>query len=565
MTKFEYGGQVKLVQTIIKNLSDMGIDVNGFVFKSNEIKEKINKEILKIRNNQEISESDKDELISGAYDASFADLQVLLDYLNRYTIYFQTVNKSHYIFDSQNEVKYSKADISSLTDELIICLDSIKSFSGLNEDEDNLLLDSLYKVIYDIIKVEYKSFGQSKLLEYCKKDKTHCLYINEYIVNDIAQLRNAVEDTNYIDLLVHKLNSEGKDTMYLDEELIRTISIYSNKEKYIKELMESLKQLVNDIRKNNNRINELKSDKHSKEWDKRDYESKLKDEKEYRKKVVIKDTIVGIISLACVAAAVHYTPVLARKESYNTDTETYSTVNGYNIKKDEYLDDYIGNSNHPGKSTTVVVYEPWVERKALGSITYERKVKTLDLSQIDFDDIEQYVTFDAEALGYDYDVEKEQKTELILSDLYKEPITEITKIVQDTEDVKVDDEPSIGRIVAIGLGLTAVYLFTMFMLAMIDEDIYFDIIRSLNHMIKTLKDKSDLNSIKNSLDDVLRNLDKISEDIKFQQHKNTINQTEYDRMMSIPENAKFLNEFQKGIDLLKEYSNEIEVSKKLTL
>lgn len=565
MTKFEYGGQVKLVQTIIKNLSDMGIDVTSFVFKSNEIKEKINKEILKINNNQEISEADKDKLISGAYDASYEDLKVLLEYLNKYTIYFQTVNKSHYIFDSQNEVNYSKTDISSLIEELIMCLDSIKSFKGLNEEEDNLLLDSLYKVIYDIMKVEYKSFGQSKLLEYCKKDKSHCPYINEYIVNDIAQLRNVVEDTNYIDLLVHKLNSEGKDTMYLDEELIRTISIYSSKEKYVKELMESIKQLISDTKKNNSNIRELKSDKSSKEWDKRNYESRLKEEKDYRKKVVIKDTIVGIISLACVATAVHYAPVLAKKEYYNTDTETYSTVNGYNIKKDEYLEEYIGNSNHPGVSTTVVVYEPWTERKSLGSKLYERKVKTLDLSKIEFDDIKEYVTFDAEALGYDYDVEKEQKEELILSDLYKEPITEVTKIVQDTEDVKVEEKPSAGRLVLVSFGLLAGYLFTMFILAAIDEDIYFDFIRSLVHMIKTLKDKSDLNSIYDSLNDLIRKLNKINEDLKLQQHKNIVNQAEYDRMMSIPENVRFLNEFQKGIDLLKEYSNEIEVSKKLTL
>ena len=52
-------------------------------------KEDLQKHIAKLEHilTQEISEADKDELISGAYDASYEDLKVLLEYLNKYTIY----------------------------------------------------------------------------------------------------------------------------------------------------------------------------------------------------------------------------------------------------------------------------------------------------------------------------------------------------------------------------------------------------------------------------------------------------------------------------------------------
>jgi hypothetical protein len=108
----------------------MGLDVNSSLKKLNEIREKVNKLISNIRNSESLSEVEKERLIEEAYEASSADLDVLYDYLSKYSIYFQTISKGRYLYDSQNEVSYSKTDISSSIDELIACLDSIKSLKG---------------------------------------------------------------------------------------------------------------------------------------------------------------------------------------------------------------------------------------------------------------------------------------------------------------------------------------------------------------------------------------------------------------------------------------------------
>ena len=119
-------------------------------------------------------------------------------------------------------------------------------------------------------------------------------------------------------------------------------------------------------------------------------------------------------------------------------------------------------------TTKIIEYGPW--EKAFFSDVYSREVATFDVSGINYSNLEDYLSLDLKALGYEAEETEETKETLSPEDLYDELIREVERTTQNLDDVEIKHDSFIFVVVVSEIFALSVLLFIECIL----EESYYD-------------------------------------------------------------------------------------------
>ena len=93
-------------------------------------------------------------------------------------------------------------------------LNVISKYDGVSRN-DFVMINTLYEVVYDLIKMEFSYNGTSKLLDYCKNNERNSILLNKLIIEDVENLQRNEYDLSEIDSKMLDLKQKGHTT-FLD-------------------------------------------------------------------------------------------------------------------------------------------------------------------------------------------------------------------------------------------------------------------------------------------------------------------------------------------------------------
>lgn len=554
----EYGAAISSVEMSIGKIKGIGVDVTSYESKLIQIKKEVNEKLDLCKSS---SNEDTNKNINKVYEYGVEKLNSFMEELNKYKAYYQTMNKCMYIYNSQNLSVINESDLSDAVESLIECLGIIKKSNTLTEDIN--VIKSLYEIVYNIIKLEFKMYGKSKLADYCRKDKIDCVYLSRNILKEIEEVSSENYDTTDIDRIVLKLSSKDGQDLYLDEELLMALSIVKDKELYLKDLCNSIEKLNDKLSKNNLNIDALLKRKETLTTDKKTYKARVKSTTLGNLKSVSGGAIMLLISAGVLFGATTGIIRLAKGNVYMTDREIYSTQTGKTEKTSGYERQIILFSSGEINRTTLMAYDPWVKDEYSGN--YKRTVRYIDFYDVNLDSAKDYLDLNLDELGYKYNSNEQTVSHLSPDDLYEESYFEVTKEVQDNGDRQPGKIDEYRWLLVIFLGGISALIYGGIVVSCRDEGAVFGILLSISEILDEIRSFDDTTKDKERLSKIMEEIAQVKQSLsKLINEMDTI-KSGYDDVLRKPESKKLLERYQKGIELLEEYGNQLNNSNELVL
>jgi len=553
-----YGEAFSNVEMTIESIKAVGVDVTNYERRLKGIEKEVNDKLEIFKNS---FDNDISSNKSKAYEYGTEKLNSFMEELVKYKVYYQTVNECMYLYDSQDLNLVNEVELADAVKSLIDCLEMIKTSNTLTEDIN--VIRSLYDIVYNIIKLEYKINGKSKLMEYCKEDKINSAYLSKSILNDLKELSDSRYDIKDIDGIVRRLKSKADFNTYLDDELLMALSIVREKEGYLKNLCSSIEDLKEKLAINNNNIEKLLEKKDSMISQKTSYRKDIRNIRGENLKSLSKGALMLFLSAGIILGVGSGLIRISKGNVYMTDTEIYSTDTGKSEKSEGYERKIISFTSGIIKNVEIKAYDPWVKDEVEG--TYKRTVRRLYVSDIDLDNAKDYLDLNLEDLGYKYSTSTEEKSKLTLDDLYTESIYEVKKEVQNTDDMKVGEIEGERWLMIVFFGgiLAAIYGGLCFEAWTRGE--VFGIILSIREIIDNISYFDSTAPKREQIAKILANIEKAKQELeKLVNEKKSIDKN-FNDVVSKPESKKLLEKYQRGLELLEEYYNEQKRSNELTL
>ena len=157
------------------------------------------------------------------YNVGYCKLVELKNQLNKNDPVFRIYNSSLYI-EKQIEGDISPEELLNLVTEMIAKLHSLGEIKELDSFDRHKLLNTIYNVVYKLIKLELLLTGESQLFLYVSNSDINAKFLNVIIANELLAMEGNQE-------LYDRL-SKIKDKNYLDLDLIRFIMYKNNELKF---------------------------------------------------------------------------------------------------------------------------------------------------------------------------------------------------------------------------------------------------------------------------------------------------------------------------------------------
>ncbi len=425
----EFQSTLLKIKMMLNNLDGIGLDISPY----EEILEKIEQSSKNIKMSGDDTTLFSSDIAGMDYAKLTAKLQELESRLKEYEIYFKSSNYVDSITLAHN---YTVQELSIIAKTVISLLNSINySKTRIYKTEKNVV-EKLYSFAYKIIKLELSRSGSSQVLDWCKNDTIATNFINHEIEKELNELSKEELNNPILKECIAREKAKGLAFSYLDETIILNLTIQNNDEllKSIKEELESIAQMLKNneycLNSNDKKLKGLNKD--------------IKEEKVAFKKTIVANSLKCVATLSLIAGmlfgAYKFSKFVTKVEYLDTKSEVFSTSQvvqtqakeGYLPKIDssdaEVVDENI-------TTTKIIEYGPW--EKAFFSDVYSREVTTFDVSGINYSNLEDYLSLDLKALGYDAEETEETKETLSLEDLYDELIREVERITQNLDDVEI--------------------------------------------------------------------------------------------------------------------------------
>ena len=418
-----------------------GFDTQKYNSLYNEILENVERK-LKVENA-------KYGVLNGStLDIIYADaiekLKTLENDLLKYDIYFKALNLINYVnerLDKEDEnltinkkvisidKNFNKEQIAYLVDSMIDVLKLIGETSDI--DMDNVIIKNLHNIAFQIIKLEVYSKNESRLYDYVKRCPLHLLFINKCVEDELNKLDLTLDKYNKLSLKKLELSSDGLGQDYFDLDMIKLLlncdNTLSDKVSFeLEEEIDAIKKLKVSF---DNKISKLS-----------DLEVEFKNDKNAMidfRELILKKAIALGLALSIVGGAGYGLSRGAKKlatyKRYNRSITTYSFWNGL-----EQYDDYKLNGTYDDE-LNLKEYGVWQQ---VDDNVYEREVKVYDVSNYNFDNLEDYLNYGVENYGISYTLEKESVEGEVHH--YSNPYMEVEKIVVDDPFDTVDKGEYIG-------------------------------------------------------------------------------------------------------------------------
>ena len=435
----EFQSELLKTNRMIKNLETIGVDSNIYqeqveaIVKECQKETSIKSSTSSFSSGIQVMERATAELV---YTNAISNLQKLQLELNGYGIYFSAFN---YVDSVNLSRDFSKEELSIIAKNVIGLLDVINNSNTKYYESEKKVVEKLYSFAYQIIKLELKFMGQSKVLNWAKNDSIAANFIDHEIEKDLENLSEEELDNPIIKNALSSSKAQGLNFSYLNEALILYVSIQNNDElldNIRAELLKIIEELQNHERilKNNNATTAR-------------YEEKIKKTKKENRKEMVKFSLnlVADLSVICgvLFGAYKVGKEVSRTEKFMTNNGVYSQSDVIQTPRiDSYeviIDSDAPIENNTIKKTYVIEYEPW--DKSILSSEFSRDITTYDVSGIAYDELEDYLSLNLEELGIDGVTTEEQKESLNPDDLYDSAIIEVEQIIQnlENEEITYDD------------------------------------------------------------------------------------------------------------------------------
>lgn len=451
-------------------------------------------------------------------------LERLYSELEKYEIYLIIASFSNVLRNFLNSDNKRVDELNNLRSTLFEMLHDLRYSDTLDYEVEGGIVEDIYHLAYEFIKLELNMLGTSPTLLKIKSDEVHTLNLDKQISKELEKLDLKDPKYHLVVASINKIESMGIDATYVSSELISNLA---NSTKSKEELEKELLYLEERLDIYYEKALDLE-----KQYKSKMSESETNDITFHRKKILksgIKITLSIGLALGLIKGAWELSKLASKQKEYKNTTIIYDLDTG----KEEITESYLTNDKD---QVYLKTYTPYSKTKD----EFSRVVTTYNVTDVGSLDYTDYIYLDLEALGIEKEIEVETKKELSLVDLYEADIMEIEKILVNKEDMKEELFEAFPLIVILGLIIAMLVDVTFELIQMLithNEKETIGVVGLFNHLFNLQYD------IKNLIE--LKDKDKINkEELK------AIN----DRALKlIKDNENIINRLIKELPLLEGY------------
>lgn len=275
------------------------------------------------------------------------------------------------------------------------------AISYLQKCKDNIStntnIDTIFDSLLDLILMELTIKNNSSLLEYIKCYSEYC-----YFLNRVASKRTNNLNKKDVKSILNREGATGELFPYIEEDLLKLMA------------MDSSSPLRKEVLK---QVKTLESKLDDKEHEQTHIITKIRkikgNKKEYRKAVAT-----GILGLSLLAGIAIGWPTSFYKDThsrYIMDVKRYNVIEGETLVEEDHRYDTLD-----GK-TYIFEYSPWESTND----GFVRSYNKYDVSNIDYEELAEYLLLDLQRLGTNYEKKEEFKDALVPEDLYEDTLYEV--------------------------------------------------------------------------------------------------------------------------------------------
>lgn len=352
--------------------------------------------------------------------------------------YNNAIKKDGFYHEIDNNMKTIKNRIEDVTEEnLTITIELMISllFSIKNIDKSKeYLANQIYKLTYQVIKLELIYKRKSILLEEVKKSDLNTINVEKYLLEEIQTLDLSKKENEKIKIRYNELKTKGLDNNFLDDELLNLLKFHNHK----KDLSTLEKKLVIQVQDLEQQKKEIKGKKIRKNNLEKELEEVSINKKRIQNHLIRHITLI-IGQLALVITTMIGANAISKKVStinYVSEHKTTYDINKDEVKK-EQKEIWLKWILTLTDSRILKQYNPWydkeTEENGLLSHDYYQEVLTYDLSSLNYEDIRDYASINLE--DYTPSVTEEKSDYIHIEDVYQEPQYIITEIHYDLDNI----------------------------------------------------------------------------------------------------------------------------------
>ena len=320
-----------------------------------------------------------------------------LDYtLSEYDTYFVIMNTCKFI-ETKLEGNLSKEEIEVYSKEILSLLSKLRYSGTIRYQDEQRVVEKAFDIAYKFIKLELINFGESKIYEASKDQEIDCSFFNEKVSKEIKKLNLNDSKNLRLKLRLYELKKKGLGSSLFDIDVIKALVALDPNCDLVNNIKEDIDSLKKEINETEREIKSLYNDLVSKK-------EHLEDISE-RKKKYIGDIFKSILSILLgvgiyVGSFFGITTLakrIARYSKYQKEVTAYSK---------EYGDETYGllykktvSAGDPKDGVFIRVYEDEWNRRG------RRQVLVYDMSEFNFDTLEEYLSIPLENLDYEEETE----------------------------------------------------------------------------------------------------------------------------------------------------------------
>ena len=528
----EYKKLYQEVEIMLSNITELGFDIS-----------KYRSELDSIGIKDQYVENFAKASHEGYYTEGIRLLNNLKKRLEKFDIYYKILNSCNFIEIKINNKNIPKDELNQYITQIIYNLKLVSKYNIKDNEIEKQIKDKVYKIAYELIKLEILIKGESEIYLFCKNEDVNIQSFDKLIREEVGALDN--NDNNY-ELLrakIYEIKSKGITANYFDIDLIR-ILLTNNKDYNLEEsITNRLKNIIEDMENNSALISKQQIEKEIEKLNTKKNKIKNK-QKEIKIRIgslalFISVLVTGgfILKNACKKHAY--------QEQYLRTIETYSPINGETTIKEEHFT--LDKSIKKPSNKVEIKYNDKYKGKTTKDMTL------IDVSEYEFENLEDYYEYAVEHIIKPNEQPKDSQGNENASN-YQYPYIFV-------ERNTYKDEGEVFNKSNYHYTLISAFYGYIFILAVIEtkhidnkgRTILLGNIKNLSKEIKKLKEnKTEYQSIKEKIQEQLQNI--MTELNKYEELRNKFNEL-------YEENKYLLNDEEELLRRFNEISEKNDTSK----
>jgi len=501
----EYKSLVYKANLIINNVEKMGINVSDYITKLNEIDKDFEGELNRSAN------------ISNVFLEQYCllainKLNLLINELRIYNIYFTVINKVNYI-NASIQINCTSEEVNEYVDDLLNILDNMINSSNYNFDVYEKVMDKIFNVVYKVIKLEIINNGESILFDYCKKYHIYVYFIDKYIKKEINKIDLSDKKYKKLNKKIYDINSKGIEQSYFDLAMVKLLLSYENSFSIGDTVNNKFKNILTEI-------DDCYIEFDDKIKDLNDKNSELQKNNSMRR-YIKKELLIRLSSVVLTTSIIvggfvgirHGVKKANTHEGVKREVTTYSDEFGLNVNSEYVNLETVGDFE--GKKY-LRIYGVWEEDKNNLGI-FNRTVDRCNISGYEFDTIEDYINYGVDNYDIIYETIVETKKFTEIEKNYNKSYAEVEVNTIDRNDTApYFDKDTYTLIVSSVYFIYIICLFAVFSVFQITDCLvwtsYFDVFYYFGEYLTCGKISSkQLEEMKSKLNEILKIINKNDE------------------------------------------------------